>query len=251
VDVIIIARGGGSLEDLAAFNNEELARTIAGSKLPVISAIGHETDFTIADFVADLRAPTPSAAAELVIRSKQEVEDRVEALRSRLARAARYRLLVARHALAEKVQHAAFARVRDLLNRRHQRLDDITHRLALTQREQLLRFRRRLDVASTRLQHHDLTRSLQRLHGDIDARTIAMSGAMRNLLFRRRSRLDQSVARLDSLSPLKVLERGYALVFDSEGRLVKASDQVHEAEDITARLAHGSFTAKVTSRRTE
>src|SRR3954467_11964655 len=92
VDVIVIARGGGSLEDLAAFNDEALARVIAASELPVISAIGHETDFTIADFVADLRAPTPSAAAELVIESKRLLEEQVETLRRRLARASRYQL---------------------------------------------------------------------------------------------------------------------------------------------------------------
>jgi exodeoxyribonuclease VII large subunit len=160
-------------------------------------------------------------------------------------------VLVARHALAEKARQAAFARVRDLLNRRQQRLDDLTHRLALVQREQLLRIRRRLDAASTRLQHHDLLRSLQRLRSDMDARTASMTAAVRNLLFRRRSRLEQSVARLESLSPLSVLERGYALVFDAAGQLVKSADQLREADEIRARLAHGSFTAKVTSRQSE
>src|SRR5215472_5782550 len=101
VEVIIVARGGGSAEDLAAFNHEGLARTVAASVLPVISAIGHETDFTIVDFVADLRAPTPSAAAELVIRSRQEVEDHASQLRERLARAMRYRLLMMRQSLTE------------------------------------------------------------------------------------------------------------------------------------------------------
>src|SRR5204863_3091270 len=96
VEVIIVARGGGSVEDLAAFNNEGLARAVAASEIPVISAVGHETDFTIIDFVADLRAPTPSAAAELVIRSQQEIEEQAEGLRQRLARAVRYRLVIAK-----------------------------------------------------------------------------------------------------------------------------------------------------------
>src|SRR5919108_4105312 len=113
VDVIIVARGGGAVEDLAAFNHEGLARTVATSQIPVISAIGHETDFTIIDFVADLRAPTPSAAAELVIRSRQEIEERSEGIRERLARAMRYRLLMARQAITEMAQHGAFARMID------------------------------------------------------------------------------------------------------------------------------------------
>src|SRR5581483_11089965 len=108
VDVIIVARGGGSVEDLAAFNHEGLARTVVASAIPVISAIGHETDFTIIDFVADLRAPTPSAAAELVIRSRQEIEEQSEGLRQRLGRAMRYRLLIARQSLTELAQHGAF-----------------------------------------------------------------------------------------------------------------------------------------------
>ena len=116
VDVIIVARGGGSAEDLAAFNHEGLARVVAASVIPVISAVGHETDFTIIDFVADLRAPTPSAAAELVIRSRQEVEEQAEGLRQRLTRAMRYRLLMGRQALTELAQHGAFAR----MTRRHQ-----------------------------------------------------------------------------------------------------------------------------------
>src|SRR5258707_7293190 len=105
VEVIVIARGGGSFEDLACFNDEHLARAVAASEIPVISAVGHETDFTILDFVADLRAPTPSAAAELVIRSRQEIEEQAEGLHQRLARAIRYRLLIARPGLSEAAQH--------------------------------------------------------------------------------------------------------------------------------------------------
>src|SRR6202050_2701771 len=129
VEVIVVARGGGSAEDLAAFNDEGLARTVAGSAIPVISAVGHETDFTILDLVADLRAPTPSAAAELVIRSRQEIEDHAAALHERLGRAVRYRLLIARQSLTEAAQHGAFVRIMEIVRQRQQKLADLTHRL--------------------------------------------------------------------------------------------------------------------------
>src|SRR6202521_2297629 len=142
VDVIIVARGGGSAEDLAAFNHEGLARAVAASEIPIISAVGHETDFTILDFVADLRAPTPSAAAELVIRSRLEVENQADAARERLVRAMERQLLEARHALMERAQDGAFARMMDLIRQRQQKLDDLTYRLERGERHILERLRR-------------------------------------------------------------------------------------------------------------
>src|SRR4051812_24793776 len=158
VEVIIVARGGGSAEDLASFNNEALARTIAASTIPVISAVGHETDFTITDFVADLRAPTPSAAAELVIRSRQELESQQETLRSRLARAMRYQLLVRRQHMTEAARHRAFTRMIDAIRARQQRLDDLSYRLITSQRGLLVSRRRRVEVASASLRHRDMRR---------------------------------------------------------------------------------------------
>src|SRR5207247_3759755 len=155
VDVIIVARGGGSAEDLAAFNHEGLARTVAGSQIPVISAVGHETDLTIIDFVADLRAPTPSAAAELVIRSLQEIEEQAESLRLRLARAMRYRLLMAKQALTEAAQHGAFARMMDGINQRQQKLDDLGFRLEKAERRLIEQPRRRWERASAAVRHCD------------------------------------------------------------------------------------------------
>jgi exodeoxyribonuclease VII large subunit len=249
VEVIIVARGGGSVEDLAAFNDEALARAVAASHIPVISAVGHETDFTIIDFVADLRAPTPSAAAELVIRSRQEIEEQAEGLRLRLARAARYHLLLLRQQLTELAQHGAFGRMTDAIARRQQRVDDLVYRLATAQRALLGQQRRRLDMANAGVRHHDLRRVLAGVRRDLQAQLAALLASGRAQLLRHRSRLEQLQARLQGLSPLNILDRGYALVFDAQGQLVKDAAQVQSGQEIRARLAKGEITASVKKRR--
>jgi len=245
VDVIIVARGGGSAEDLAAFNNEALARAVVASEIPIISAVGHETDFTIIDFVADLRAPTPSAAAELVIRSRQEVEEQAEGLRERLVRAVRYHLLMGRQALTELAQHGAFGRMMDAINQRQQKLDDLLHRLERAERQMLEQHRRRWEVAAAAVRHYDVRRILAGIRQELDARVAAIVAATRTRLLQGRSRLDQLSGQLEALSPLAILERGYALVFDSAGRLLKDSAQVKTGDEISALLAHGQITATV------
>jgi exodeoxyribonuclease VII large subunit len=246
VEVIIVARGGGSAEDLAAFNHEGLARAVAASEIPVISAVGHETDFTILDFVADLRAPTPSAAAELVIRSRVEVENQAEAVRERLVRAMERRLLEARHALMERAQHGAFARMMDLIRQRQQKLDDLTYRLERGERQFLERLRRRWETVASAVRHYDLRRVLAGIRGELEAGTAAMAGAMRNQLLQKRVRLERMSRALEMLSPLSILERGYALVFDNSGRLVKDAGLVQAGEAISARVARGEIRATVT-----
>lgn len=245
VEVIIVARGGGSAEDLAAFNDEGLARTIAASEIPVISAVGHETDFTICDFVADLRAPTPSAAAELVIRSRVEIENQAETARERLVRAMERRLLEARHALTERAQHGAFARMMDLIRRRQQNVDDLTFRLERGVRGSLEQKRRKLETVSAAVRHYDLRRALAGMRGEMEAQTAAIAAAMRNQLLLKKLRLERMGRALETLSPLAILERGYALVFDSAGTLVKDAAQVEEGDEIAARVAKGEIRAKV------
>ena len=246
VDVIIVARGGGSAEDLAPFNNEGLARTIAASEIPVISAVGHETDFTIADFVSDLRAPTPSAAAELVIRSRQEIEDQAAALHDRLSRAMRYRLLMGRQALTELAQHGAFGRMIELIRQRQQKLDDLMHRMELAQRSLLEKSRRRWETISAAVRHYDLRLVLSGMRKELESRTTTLVAVTRNVLLQHRVRSERLDTALQSLSPLAILERGYALVFDANGKLVKDPATVHVGDEISARLAHGEIQAAVT-----
>src|SRR6202161_4737409 len=182
VEVIIVGRGGGSAEDLAAFNDEGLARVVATSEIPVISAVGHETDFTIIDFVADLRAPTPSAAAELVIRARVDVENQAEAVRERLVRAMERRLLEARHALMERAQHGAFARMMDLIRQRQQKMDDLTYRLERGERQTLELMRRRWETVAAAVRHYDVRRVLAAMRGELEGSTAGLGSAMRNLL---------------------------------------------------------------------
>ncbi len=248
VDVIVVARGGGSAEDLAAFNDEGLARVIADSKIPLVSAVGHETDFTIADFVADLRAPTPSAAAELVIDTKQRIGERLRGSHERLVRAARYRMMMARHLWAGLAQHSVFARMTALLNRRQQRADDLAYRLVQAHAVQLQRYRNRVDVATARVRAQDLRRVLAGMVREVGSTTDKLASLAHQHLAQHRGRVDQAAGQLNALSPLNILERGYALVFDAAGRLVKNTTQVNIGETISSRLAHGTLTATVTNK---
>ena len=249
VEVIIIARGGGSAEDLAPFNNEGLARTIAASEIPVISAVGHETDFTITDFVADLRAPTPSAAAELVIRSRQEIEEQAAALHERLSRAMRYRLLMGRQALTELAQHGAFARMMEVIRQRQQKVDDLTHRMELAERNLLERMRRQWEAISAAVRHYDLRLVLSGMRKELDSKTTALVAVTRNVLLQHRVRSERLETALQSLSPLAILDRGYALVFDAHGKLLKDPASVNIGDEISARLAHGEVQASVTKKQ--
>jgi exodeoxyribonuclease VII large subunit len=247
VEVIIIARGGGSAEDLAAFNHEGLARAVAEAKIPVISAIGHETDFTIVDFVADLRAPTPSAAAELVIRSRQEIEAQTEELNRRLERAVRYRLLIARQELTELARHGAFASLMDGIHRGQQKLDERRFRLEKAQVHLLELSRRRLEIVSAAVRHYDARRRLAAMRRQLEVEMASLATATRARLLAGRAALDRRTASLEALSPVAILNRGYALVFDGNGQLVSDAARLVSGDEISVRLARGRIRARVTS----
>ena len=247
VEVIIIARGGGSAEDLACFNHEGLARAVADSKIPVISAIGHETDFTIVDFVADLRAPTPSAAAELVIRSRQEIEAQAEDLYRRLEHGIRYRLLIARQELNERAQHGAFARMMDGIHRRQQKLDEQRFRLEKAQRQLLERCHRRCESGAAAVRHYDARRRLAAIRQQLESQVANLASATHTRLLQNRGALDRQTASLEALSPIAILNRGYALVFDAKGKLVKDAARLKTGDELSARLAQGRVRARVTA----
>jgi exodeoxyribonuclease VII large subunit len=250
VDIILIARGGGSFEDLAGFNDESLARTIAASTLPIVSAIGHETDFTIADFVADLRAPTPTAPAELITAAQHRIADRLEALSTRAHRAIRYHLLDTRRRYDRLSAESVLARLRDAVSRRDQRIDDLRFRLESAAQRRLRTPAARLAALTARLHRQDIRLRLAAAHLRLDRANQALVRASRLIIHSRTTRLSQTGARLEALSPLAVLQRGYALVYSAEGILLRASAETQPGQSIRARLANGTLTATVTETTT-
>ena len=224
VDVIVIARGGGSMEDLWAFNEERVARAIVRARKPVISAVGHEVDFTISDFVADLRAPTPSAAAEIVIQSKEEISQRVKQLEGRLEGVIRSRIVERRHFLASKVGSRGFVVAETRIRRMAQRVDDLTFRL-----EQIGR-----SGAFIRSRAHRVEICEQRL-----------SNAVRQRLKKCYQAFAGIAHTLEALSPLAVLERGYAICLTPEGHVIRSVNTVETDAAVKVRLHDGSLLAKV------
>lgn len=247
VDLIVLARGGGSLEDLAAFNSERVARAIALSKLPVVSAVGHETDFTIADFAADLRAPTPSAAAELITEAQHKIAEHLARQSHRLERAARFQLLQARQRLTRLPVSRAESRVTTFLHRLDQRLDDVTQHLDAALTAQLRLRQNRIAELAAAVLRYDPRQNLAHARAHfVDMRT-RIDRCLERLIESSAASLNALDARLHSLSPLAVLDRGYALVLSVEGSLVRSAAQIVAGDLVTTRVADGSFLSRVES----
>ena len=244
-EVVIAGRGGGSLEDLWTFNEEAVARVIAACKIPVVSAVGHETDFTIADFVADLRAPTPSAAAEMVICTRQELLDRIGGQRGKLLQAARYGVAMAQRRLHQQGIDRATTLLHRSIGRRLQRIDELDYRSRDRIRALLEARRRSLRALESRLRYFDLRPRLASDRRRLDAAAAAATQTIRLQLARRRSRLESLSGELSQLSPLKILERGYAIVTTEDGRIVKRSVDAPEGTRLRILLAEGRLAATV------
>ncbi len=245
VDVIVLARGGGSLEDLAAFNSERVARAIAASALPVVAAIGHETDFTIADFVADLRAPTPSAAAELITEAQHRIAERVANLVSRLERAARFQMLRARQKLERVPVDRVEGRISSLMHRLNQHLDDLCLTMDESLRTSVRLCQRQVAELAAAVLHHDSRQRLGRTRERLSSDRTRLDRSLERTLRGTAGRLNALDARLHSLSPLAVLERGYALVLGADGVLIRSVAQIAAGDSINTRLSDGEFSSRV------
>lgn len=237
LDALIVGRGGGSLEDLWAFNEEVVARAIAASALPIVSAVGHEVDFSIADLVADHRAPTPSAAAELLSPDQREWQQRLQGAERELLRLVRRKLADATLRLThlrQRLKHPG-AQLRE----QAQRLDDLEQRLILAQRNLLLRQRGTLALLENRLMSRSPLARVRQLQRDNLQWRKRLDAAMHQQLQSKTQRLAHLAQLLDSLSPLGTLQRGYAIVTDSKGNVVRDARAVAIGEEVEARLAQG------------
>jgi exodeoxyribonuclease VII large subunit len=246
VDVLIVARGGGSLEDLWAFNEEIVARAIAASKVPVVSAVGHETDFTIADFVADLRAPTPSAAAELVVHPREDFEAEVESRVRHLGQCVRLRLADARHQLRELSAHRVFQTLATRIVQRSQRVDEAAAALSRTMARRLSAARNEFLRLAPGVLRYDLERLIKQRRGPLHERSGRLDAALVRVLTRQRNRLIQVRALLGERNPLAILNRGYSITRDAAGRIVRDASQVATGSEVSIHLAHGELGAEVT-----
>jgi exodeoxyribonuclease VII large subunit len=244
-DVLIVARGGGSLEDLWAFNDEALARAIVASPIPIVSGVGHEIDFTIADFAADVRAPTPSAAAEIVVPDSQEWLKTLRAFGLRLQQGMRRRLNEGRERLRWLDGRAALVSPSARLGQQMQRLDDLEDRLARAWRQRFTDLRADLIERRGRLWQSSpvaRVRAAALREVSLSARLVA---AQTQLLRRARDRLVPLARTLNAVSPLATLDRGYAIASRADGTILRDATEAPPGTSIDVRLASGRLRAKV------
>lgn len=244
VDYIIIARGGGSLEDLWCFNEEVLARAIANCPVPVVSAVGHETDFTIADFVADLRAPTPTAAIELTTPDAAELRARLAGIAQHLRQQVGRTLQMAQLRL-KVVQQSRLGHPGELLAPYQQQLDALTEELHDTLHHRLQQERYRLTVCAARLSIPAVLTHLHHAFSQLQQRKQLLHTSLHNRLERNRTRLETLAAQLAAASPQNALDRGFALVSTPDGKLARNADTLRPGDRLKIRLAKGEIGAVV------
>lgn len=245
VDVLIVGRGGGSTEDLWAFNEEEVARAIRASIIPVISAVGHETDFTIADFVADRRAATPSAAAELVAAREDQICSAIEQLGQNLSRFIRYRIVNARARVQEQALSQAFAEVRGRLRNASTATSSAQHRLQILVSEVMRNAHLRADSPGRILEPARLRARLREAQVRLDSAYTGCTTAIESQILDAEKRFALATASLDALSPLAVLQRGYAIAQREDGTLLRDANSVSIGDSVQVRLAKGRIKASV------
>jgi exodeoxyribonuclease VII large subunit len=249
VDVIVVTRGGGSLEDLWTFNEEIVARAIRRSPVPVVSAIGHEVDFTISDFAADVRAPTPTGAAELIVPDKADVKAGLSNLEGRMRRAVDRHIEVRRSRL--EARRNSLSDPRRVIGERRITLDRLLGRAERQLRDRLRRERASLKDREAALARNHPQARLAGLRDAIAKLEQRLVRSTNTSVTAQHKRLAELAGRLDAMSPLKVLSRGYSLAYTPEGALVRRATDVHVGDRVTVRVAEGSFDATVDAVKAE
>ena len=241
VDILILGRGGGSLEDMWCFNHEQLARAIHNSDLPIISAVGHEIDTTISDYVADMRAPTPSAAAELVSPNTQELHSKVTQLINRLNNAFKHSIADKR-ALATQLQHRLnLCHPRNQLNQKAQRLDELSIALQQAMQSRLYQQERTLNNLTPRLMRQSPDKKLAQASHQLSQLQARLNQAIQQQLQQANNSLALQASKLDSVSPLNVLARGYSITKTQQGKVVKSVGQIKAGDVLVTELVDGSI----------
>jgi len=245
IDVIIVGRGGGSIEDLWAFNEEVVARAIRASAIPVISAVGHETDFTIADFVADMRAPTPSAAAEIVAAHEAQLCSLLATLTTSLARSMQYRIAGSRTQVQELALSPAFDAVAARLHEAMAATGAAEHRLQTAITRSVQRAQRRLGAATHSLSPAQLRSAVLTARTRLESLNKARDAGVATRLETAKQQLGMAAAALDAMSPLRVLERGYAIAHDAQGHVLRDASATAVGEALRLRLWKGVVNCRV------
>ena len=249
LDVLIVTRGGGSLEDLWAFNEEIVARALARSKIPTISAVGHEIDFTIADFVADLRAPTPSAAAELVVKAKEEFATLMQQYQKRLDKDLRLSVGGARQRFTELATSYVFRQPAELIRQYQQQVDDLRHRLSQATGAGFAAQRARLDTASEKFKLLSPQARVASWNQRLDSHQRRFDAAFARFWQTTNHRLQHVVGKLELLSPKSTLSRGYSITLLADShRVVRSVTHVRDGSKISTKLLDGEFGSVVSSR---
>lgn len=245
VDVLILGRGGGSLEDLWCLNHEQLARAIFESELPIVSAVGHEIDTTISDYVADVRAATPSAAAELVSPNTQELHNKVTQLVNRLSNAFKHGIADKR-ALATQLQHRLnLCHPRNQLSQKSQRLDELSIALQQAMRNRLYQQERTLNNLTPRLMRQSPDKKLTSASHQLSQLQARLHQAIQHQLQQANNSLALQASRLDSVSPLNVLARGYSITKTQQGKVVKSVGQIKTGDVLVTELVDGSIESQI------
>ncbi|MBA4535768.1 exodeoxyribonuclease VII large subunit [Bacillus aquiflavi] len=245
LDILILGRGGGSIEELWAFNEEIVARAIFASKIPIISAVGHETDFTIADFVADLRAPTPTGAAEIAVPHFEELIERVLTNKGRLIRAMQEKLSIQRERLNRLEKSYAFRYPHKLYEQKYEQLDRLT--------EQLVRKTKRMYEQKT-FDHETMRKQLNKNHPkklkercETEYQRVirSLQKEIRDIFTHKQKDFVNLISTIEALSPLKIMERGYSVAYSSEGKIVKNIKGIKKSDQISVRLSDGKLDCEV------